>query len=148
MRSCRCGARLIWNVSWSTLDIIGKIKEKLARYPAVRFSEERGAITIHPADPSGFAVRLQVLASGFLVHFDGWHEQFSSEAEALNCLAFGLSPKCRLAVVLRGNMPVKWTVESLDGHSWTGDSEVGLLLQPFWRRPRVVYRQNHILADG
>jgi hypothetical protein len=130
------------------LDIIGKIKETLARYPAVRFSEEPGAITIHPADESGFTVSLQVRASGFLVHFDGWHEEFASEAEALNCLVFGLSPKCRLAVVLRGNVPVKWTIESLDDDRWVGDSDVGLLLQPFWRRRRVVYRQNQILAAG
>ena len=127
------------------MDIIRKIKEKLSRYPAVRFSEGRGAIEIHPADESGFKVSLRVLASGFLVHFDGWHEEFASEADALNCLAFGLSAECRLAVVLRGNTPVKWTLESLEDQGWTSDSEVGLLLQPFWRRPRVVYRQNHVV---
>jgi hypothetical protein len=130
------------------VDTIVKVKERLARFPSLRFSEEPGAITIHPLEESGFAIRLRVQGSRFHVQFDGWHEEFDSEAEALNCLAFGLSPKCRLAVVLRGKVPVKWTLESLDGQRWTSDSQVGLLLQPFWRRSRVVYRQNRLPDHG
>jgi hypothetical protein len=127
------------------VDIINTIKEGLSRYPAVRFSEARDEITIPPADAAGFLVSARALRSGFVVHFEGWHEEFASAEEALDCVTFGLSPQCRLAVVLRGKMAVKWTVESLKGDTWTGDSEVGILLQPFWRRSRCVYRQNHLI---
>jgi hypothetical protein len=33
--------------------------------------------------------------SGYTVYFEGWPEEFTSEDEALDCFAFGLSPKCR-----------------------------------------------------
>jgi hypothetical protein len=51
---------------------------------------------VHPRDRSGFTVGLRITPSGFTVYFEGWHEEFTSEDEALNCFAFGLSPKCRL----------------------------------------------------
>ena len=72
-------------------------------------------------------------------------KEFTSEDEALDCFAFGLSAKCRLAVALRGNTETKWVVESLDNGVWTADSETGLLLQPFWHSARVEYRQNRVL---
>ena len=87
-------------------------------------------------------------STGFTVNFEGWHEEFTSEDEALNCFAFGLSPNCRLAVVLRGNTEKKWVVESLKDGKWTPDSETGLLLQPFWRSARIEYRQNNLLGRG
>ena len=65
----------------------------------------------------------------------------------LDCFAFGLSSSCRLAVIYRGDMPVKWTVESLEDGRWTADSTTGLLFQPFWRPARLVHLQNS-LFDG
>lgn len=35
--------------------------------------------------------------------FEGWHEAFEQEEEALECVAFGLSAACRLRVDYRGN---------------------------------------------
>jgi hypothetical protein len=128
------------------MNAIEKIKAKLAAYPDVRYSERPNRIDVHPKDQSGFAVRLQITTSGFTVYFDGWHEEFTSEDEALNCFAFGLSPKCRLAIVLRGYTPTKWVVESFENGAWRPDSETGLLLQPFWRSARVEYRQNRVLT--
>lgn len=127
------------------MNAIEKIKAKLAMYPDVRYSERENEIEVHPHDRSGFAVALIVRPGGFTVHFEGWHEEFTSEDEALDCFAFGLSPKCRLAVVMLGNTETRWTVESLEDGVWTADSVTALLLRPFWRSARVEYRQNYVL---
>ena len=125
---------------------IAKIKAKLSAHPAVRYSERADGIDVHPRDASGFTVGLLITSSGFTVNFDGWHEEFDSEQEALDCFAFGLSPNCRLAVVLRGDTVTKWVVEGLENGVWTADSETGLLFQPFWRSARIEYRQNRVLT--
>lgn len=127
------------------MDAIEKIRAKLAGYAGVQYLEEPDKIEVRPADETGFAVGLVVAPAGFTVYFDGWHEEFASEKEALECFAFGLSSACRLAVVFRGDRPAKWTVESLNDGQWTPDSTTGLLLQPFWRSSRVVYRRNRLL---
>jgi hypothetical protein len=103
---------------------------------------------VHPRDHSGFTVGVRITPPGFTVYFDGWHEEFTVEDEALNCFAFGLSPQCRLAVVFRGDTETKWVVEAFENGAWTADSETGLLLQPFWRSVRVEYRQNRLLEAG
>jgi hypothetical protein len=84
------------------MNAIEKIKAKLSAYSDARYSEGPEQIEVHPRDPSGFTVVLRIARPGFTVYFERWHEEFTSEDEALNCFAFGLSPKCRLAVVLRG----------------------------------------------
>jgi hypothetical protein len=81
------------------MNAIQKIKTKLSAYPDVQYSESADGIDVHPRDQSGFTVGLRITPSGFTVNFDSWHEEFTSEDEALDCFAFGLSPKCRLAVV-------------------------------------------------
>ncbi len=127
------------------MNAIEKIKAKLSAYSDVHYSESADGIEVHPRDPSGFTVGLRMTPSGFTVYFEGWHEEFSSEDEALDCFAFGLSPKCRLAVVLRGNTETKWVVESIEDWLWKAASATSLLLQRFWRSARVEYRQNRAL---
>jgi hypothetical protein len=119
------------------MNAIEKIKAKLSAYSDVQYSEGPDQIEVHPRNRSGFTVGLRIARPGFTVYFEGWHEEFTSEDEALNCFAFGLSPKCRLAVVLRGNTETKWVVESLENGHWKADSVTGLLLQPFWRSARA-----------
>jgi hypothetical protein len=131
------------------MNTIEKIKAKLSAYPDVRYSESADQIEVHPRDPSGFTVGLRITPpGGFTVHFEGWHEEFTSEDEALDCFAFGLSPKCRLAMAFRGDTQIKWVVEAFENGRWTPDSETGLFLQPFWRSARVEYRQNRVLEAG
>jgi len=69
---------------------------------------------VHPLDGNGFTVAFQVAAKGFTVSFDGRHEEFETEEEALDCLAFGLFSRCRLAIVFRGKTSTRWTVEALE----------------------------------
>jgi hypothetical protein len=128
------------------MDVIDQIKEKLSRYPDVRYVASKNAIDVHPIDDTGFVVGLRVDHGLFTVTFDsGWHEEFRSEAEALNCFAFGLSPECRLSIVYHGSTPTKWSVEYWRDRKWIPDSHVGLLLIPFWRPRRTVHRQNHVV---
>lgn len=127
------------------MNAIQKIKAKLSAYPDVQYSESANGIEVHPRDRSGFTVGLRITPSGFTVNFEGWHDEFTSEDEALNCFAFGLSPKCRLAIFFRGDTETKWVVEGLENGAWAPESETGLLLQPFWRSARVEYRQNRVL---
>jgi hypothetical protein len=127
------------------MSAIETIKQKLRAYPDLKFSEGANRITIHPASEDGFAVSLEVRQNTFAVSFEGWHEEFQSEDEALNCFAFGLASECRLRVELRGRMPVRWTVEHLEEGEWREDSTVGLIFTPFWRRRRVVYLRNDIV---
>jgi hypothetical protein len=126
------------------MNAIQKIKAKLS-VSDVQYSESADRIEVHPRDRSGFTVGLRITPSGFTVNFEGWHEEFSSEDEAVDCFAFGLSSKCRLAIVFRGATEAKWMVEAFENGVWRRDSETGLLLQPFWRPARVEYRQNRVL---
>ena len=127
---------------------IERIRTELSRYPGIRFDARPDRIEVHPANSAGFIVGLHVHARGFTVYFEGWHEEFISEDDAVKCFMFGLSSRCRLAVVLRGQFPVKWTVEHFEDGRWMSDSETGLLFQPFWRRRRIEYRQNFLMPDA
>jgi hypothetical protein len=127
---------------------IAEVDRRLARYPEARYSIEVGRISVHPADEDGFTVGLEEGDGKFTVFFDGWHEHFTERAEALDCVAFGLSASCRLAVVYRGSTPVRWTVEALGTGGWEPESTTGLIFYPYWRRRRLVHLQNHLLPVG
>ena len=127
---------------------IERIKARLSAYPEIKYSERPNEIDVKPPDSSRFSVGFRITPTGFTVNVEGWHEEFASEEEALACFAFGLSPSCRLAVVLRGHTETTWIVESLKDGTWTPDSETGLLLQPFWRSARIEYRQNNLIGRG
>jgi len=124
---------------------IEKIQEKLQRYPVLRSTVDGNTISVAPSHADGFTVYLTERRPGFTVGFDGWHEEFEDEMEALEAFAFGLSGDCRLKVVQRGTTDCSWTVESREGDEWREDSTTGMLLIPFWRKMRVVYRQNRVL---
>ena len=122
--------------------IANRLKE---RHPSLSSLVEGDTIIIEPLDEDGFRVWLQADGGSYVVGFDGWHESFDSEEEALNCFAFGLSEDCRLKVVYRGAFAHRWTVESKTDLGWQEDSTTGLLIFPFWRRPRTGYRTNHVI---
>jgi hypothetical protein len=124
------------------MSAIAKITGKLAQHPHIRFVATATEVRVPAANPNGFTVWLSERPDGFTVAFEGWHEEFSSEEDALNCFAWGLTPECRLRVELRGAFPYRWTAESMQNGGWVADSTTGLLLFPFWRRARTEYRQN------
>ena len=127
------------------MDVIKEVKARLAKYRSVAYNATKNSISVRPQDDDGFWVSLHVRGSEFTVSFDGWHETFRSANEALNCFVFGLSDACRLEVELRGRTATKWAVQSQQEGAWVTDSEVGLLLVPFWCRKRIVHRQNRLV---
>ncbi len=127
------------------MNAIYQIKQKLTKHPTVQYTESPGSITVLPADASGFPVALRVHNDSFTVYFEGWHESFEFEDDALNYFAFGLSEACRLAVVYHGSTPTKWTVECEEKGTWLEESTTGLLFVPFWRARRLAYKQNRLL---
>jgi hypothetical protein len=126
---------------------IEKIENKLRKYPSAQYSLSGDTITVEAADDDGFSVWLTENKPGYTVGYDGWHEEFNDEDDALNAFAFGLSEDCRLKVVRRGNSDCAWILEGKnDDGSWSGDSTTGLLLTPFWRKKSIVYRQNRLIT--
>ena len=132
------------------MSAIQRIKDKLVKYPQVKYVVTTTSIVVYPLSSNGFAVSLHTSRPSsehrYTVHFDGWHEDFESEEEALNCFAFGLSDSCRLRVAKRGRRRYRWTVEAFTDGGWREDSTVGLFMFPFWRQRVIVYLQNDLIA--
>jgi hypothetical protein len=125
---------------------IEEIKARLSKYPGVLVEADSQSVRVIPNSPSGFVVEFSMNRDSYSVAFEGWHENFADQSEAINCFAFGLSDKCRLKEYRRGNFAYKWTVEFLDGE-WTEESTTGLLLFPFWRKRTVRYLQNSLVIE-
>ena len=126
---------------------IDKIKQKLTKYPEVQFETDSSSITILPTTPEGFSVTLIMNSQdSYTVHFEGWHENFDDENEALGVLALGLSGDCRLREYYRGNFAYKWVVDFKEDEEWLEQSTTGLLIFPFWRKIRMRILQNRLIT--
>jgi len=127
---------------------IEKIENKLRKYPSARYSRVGDTITVEATDGDGFSVWLTEQKPGYTVGYDGWHDAFEDEEDALAAFAFGLSDDCRLKVVRLGSSDCAWTVEGKgeDGN-WIGDSTTALLITPFWRKKSIAYRQNRLITS-
>jgi hypothetical protein len=137
-----------WRSLHNMMSTIERIKNKLKKYPQLIFRVEGNKISVEPLSSTGFTVWLIENDPGFTVGFDGWHEEFDSQDEAINCFGFGLSVECRLKVVMRGNMQCSWTVQSKSGDEWIDDSTTGLFLIPFWKKKKVEYLFNPIIGKS
>jgi hypothetical protein len=129
------------------MNAIEKIKERLREYPEVVYEVGPSSISVLPTSNDGFKVGLEVTQSHYTVSFNGWHEDFKTEEEALDCFAFGLSNECRLKECRRGRFAYRWIVESRKNGTWVADSETGLFLFPFWASKEVRYLQNSIITS-
>lgn len=125
---------------------LDRLRAKLAGHPELETSDSENEITIYARDESGFDVSVSEGERGFIVSFEGWHQNVKSPAEALDCVAFGLSDSCRLAITYRGDRAVGWAVETQADGDWVEYSKTGMLLSAFWKPKRVEYRQNQILS--
>ena len=130
------------------MDVIEEIKARLQEYPHAKFESSGSAISVLPISNDGFTVSLMVNQDSYTVSFNGWHEDFEDQEEALNCFAFGLSSECRLKEYRRGNVACKWTVESKENGEWVKDSTTGLLIFPFWMKKKIRYLQNTLFSIG
>ncbi len=130
------------------MTVIEKIENKLRKYPSARYLRVGETITVEATGEDGFSVWLTEKNPGYTVGYDGWHDEFEDEEDALEAFAFGLSDDCRLKVVRRGKSDCAWTVEGKneDGN-WIGDSTTGLLITPFWRKKSIAYLQNRLITS-
>ena len=130
------------------MNIIEKIKERLWKYPQLRYEATEHSVVVYPMSESGFEVSLylnQDSIEPYNVFFEGWHEAFSSESEALNCFAYCLSSECRLKEYSRGDEPYKWTVEHKREGRWEQNSTTTTLVSVlFWKTKKVRYLQNEL----
>jgi hypothetical protein len=129
------------------MSLIDDIKARLSKYPNARYECTGSYISVFPSSDNGFTVELSVNHVSYTVSFNGWHEEFQKEDEALECFAFGLSDECRLRECRRGDFAYRWTVESKQNGNWVADSETGLFLFPFWKPKKVYYLQNNLLTS-
>jgi hypothetical protein len=118
----------------------------LSKYPTAAYESNGSSISVLPCSDNGFTVGLDVNHDSYTVSFDGWHEDFHDEEEALSCFFFGLSEECRIKECRRGGFAYKWTVESHQDGKWLEDGTTGLFLFPFWKKPEVRYLQNNLLS--
>jgi hypothetical protein len=82
------------------MSVVQPIADRLLEHhPSFLTRVEGDTITVVPRDEDGFPVWLREEVGAYVVGFDGWHEHFDSEEDALNCFAFGLSGYCRVKVV-------------------------------------------------
>jgi len=126
-------------------DPIAEIQARLRKYPQARTHITADSAIVFPTSPTGFEVGFRVGAGTYRVHCWGWHEEFTSSEEALDCFGFALSKACRLKVSTRGGMAYRWELQAEREGRWVGDSVVGLWFFPFWRRLQVTYLQNNLL---
>src|SRR5258707_14732169 len=75
---------------WTGMNAIDEIKTRLSKYPDIRFESNASSIRVSPLADDGFEVLLTVNRGGYTVFFNGWHEEFIDQDDALNCFAFGL----------------------------------------------------------
>jgi hypothetical protein len=131
------------------MSVIEKIVNKLRKYPSSRYSRVGNTITVEATDGDGFSVWLTEKKPGYTVGYDGWHDEFEDEEDALAAFAFGLSDDCRLKVIRRGDSYCAWIVEGKDDEGrWIGDSKTGLLITSFWRKKSIIYRQNRLITNS
>jgi hypothetical protein len=124
---------------------IDEIIAKLQKYPDAKYESGADFIRIFPTSQDGFNVELTVAKDNYTVYFNGWHESFEDEDEALDCVAFGLSAECRLKEYRRWNSAYKWTVEYKSTEKWIEESTTGMFLFPFWRKLEIRYLQNNLV---
>lgn len=98
------------------------------------------------AERRRFAVGARIQGREFIVSFDGWHEHFDTEDDALEWFSMGLSEACRLEVIYRGDTATRWTLQRYENGSWSEVSTTGLLFVPFWRERSVRHVQNRLIS--
>jgi len=130
------------------MSIIDEVCNRLKRYASARIRAGPNVVTVRPASESGFQVSLEVTDRQYRVSFDGWHQEFTSEEDAMNCFFFGLSAECRLRAISHGRFRHMWTVECLTDGVWRADSTTGLLLFPFFLPKKVRVLQNDLIKTA
>ncbi|NOT48680.1 MAG: hypothetical protein HOP17_13140 [Acidobacteria bacterium] len=125
------------------MSVIEKVKEKLKEYPEARFQIDQDQISILPTLETGFTATIMY---GGNVFFNGWHQQFVEEVDALNCFFKGLSTDYRLKECRRDDKAYQWTLEYREDGRWEKHSTSFNLNYFFvWKKKSVHYLQNDLI---
>lgn len=122
------------------------VLQSLAGHEHIPIEQTAFEICVPCDDDTGFPVHIVAGSQGFAVYHDFWHEEYEEIREALCYFLLGLTAAERLKVTSRGNFDHRWEVETNVEGKWGSIGTTGLLLFPFWRRPRVRYLQNDWVA--
>lgn len=127
-------------------ETISKIKEKIKPFKDLEILEElENSITVKPKHEKSFPITFIVGNNSYSVHFKGWNSTLTSEEEALDLFAFGLSNDCRLQVFSAGNVEFKWILETKENNKWIKSGEEKIVLFPFWQKKKIETYQNKII---
>jgi hypothetical protein len=126
--------------------VLAKLRAGLQHVPQAVIDETATSITVEPAGPDGYAVSLEVSGGECVVSLEGWHERFADGDEAIAFFGLALSVDARLAITYRGETPVEWTFEVLEGENWRAVGTTSRKLAPFWRKKHVVHRRNALVG--
>jgi len=130
------------------MSLVEEIRTKLLKYPDVCYEMADKRIRVLPSSEQGFKVELfEPQNSFYMIFFNGWHEEFTDSAKALDCFGLGLSTQCRLREYSRGNYAYKWELEVKQSTGWRRQSTTVFIFIPFWRKKRVRVLQNQLLRE-
>ncbi|MDP6969131.1 MAG: hypothetical protein QGG88_08470 [Gammaproteobacteria bacterium] len=127
------------------MDVYQEIRERIKKYPNALLTEESYGLSVTPE--GGFTVWIASNDKYYSVGFEGWHEDFDSAEEALECFAWGLSNKCRLKIYNKGTNSYKWVTQSLENDEWENVSTTCLLFFAFWKKSNIIYKQNNLITS-
>jgi hypothetical protein len=128
------------------MNLLDDIEHRLRKSPQLTYERKANSITVEPYDSDGFEVSIQDHGlHNYTICFNGWHEDFDSDEEALNVFAFGLSSDCRLKEYRRGGFPYRWTLEGKEDGIWIEDSTTALIIFPFWMKREIRVLQNTLI---
>jgi len=128
------------------MNLLDEIEQRLRKYPQARYERNDNSITVEPLDSDGFEVSIQDHGQhNYTICFNGWHETFASDEEALNVFVCGLSSECRLKEYRRGRFPYRWTLEGNEDGKWIEDSTTALVIFPFWKKRKIRILQNTLI---
>ena len=132
-----------------TVTVIEKIKEKITKLADLEITEESiNSITVKPKHEKSFPVSLVYQQEKYFLYFKAWNAIYTTEEEALDAFAFGLSDDCRLQVISFGETEYKWILEYRENDKWIKESETAIQLFPFWQKKRVNYYQNKVILHN
>ena len=132
-----------------TVTVIEKIKEKITKLADLEITEESiNSITVKPKHEKSFPVSLVYQQEKYFLYFKAWNAIYTTEEEALDAFAFGLSDDCRLQVISFGETEYKWILEYRENGKWIKESETAIQLFPFWQKKRVNYYQNKVILHN
>ena len=126
------------------------IKQKLEKFPEIKFEEGEGFLKVFPKDTKGFFVSIDkmVKENELTVSYAGvevWNNHCADDPEAIRWFFFGLSNKCRLKFCYCGDVLYREIIESHFENDWCSENISGSIFYPFWRKRRIEYLSNDLI---